>query len=87
MPFIVGSTRTRSELDAELARLAEDYFKQAFHGALKIQPQFHRVVPIGENVRNSMEVHPYKVPRRWSTQQAIVGCAGLHLPQAERADR
>jgi ferredoxin len=61
MPFIVGIYEEQiGRLDAELARLAEDYFKQAFSQALKIQPQFHRVVPIGENVRNSMEVHPYE---------------------------
>ena len=61
MPFIVGIYEEQvGRLDEELARLVEDYFQRAFVQALKVQPQFHRVVPIGENVRNSMEVHPYE---------------------------
>lgn len=61
MPFIVGFYEEQvGKFDEELARLAEDYFQQAFIQALKVQPQFHRVVPIGENIRNSMEVHPFE---------------------------
>jgi electron transport complex protein RnfB len=61
MPFIVGIYEMQAgSIDAELARLTEDYFREAFVEALKVQPPFHRVIPVGESVRNSMEVHPYE---------------------------
>ncbi len=61
MPFIVGIYENQvGSMDEELARLAEDYFQQAFGEALKVKPQFHRVIPVGESVRNSMEVHPHE---------------------------
>jgi ferredoxin len=61
MPFIVGIYENQvGSMDKELARLAEDYFQQAFVPALKVQPPFHRVIPVGESVRNTMEIHPYE---------------------------
>jgi ferredoxin len=61
MPFIVGIYENQvGSMDKELARLAEDYFQQAFVQALKVQPPFHRVIPVGESVRNTMEIHPYE---------------------------
>jgi Pyruvate/2-oxoacid:ferredoxin oxidoreductase delta subunit len=61
MPFVVGIYEMQgNSIDVELAQLAEAYFQQAFGAALSIKPQFHRIVPIGENIRNSMEVHPYE---------------------------
>jgi electron transport complex protein RnfB len=61
MPFVVGIYEMQVDtIDRELAQLVEVYFQQAFGEALHVQPQFHRVVPIGENVHNSMEVHPYE---------------------------
>jgi len=61
MPFIVGFYEMQvGSMDKELARLAEDYFQQAFIHALKVQPPFHRVIPVGESVRNTMEIHPYE---------------------------
>jgi electron transport complex protein RnfB len=61
MPFVVGIYEMQVDtIDRELAQLVETYFQQAFGEALRVQPQFHRVVPIGEYVRNSMEVHPYE---------------------------
>lgn len=61
MPFVVGIYEMQvGTIDQELARLVEEYFKQAFGKALSMQPQFHRVIPVGESVRNSMEVHPYE---------------------------
>lgn len=61
MPFVVGIYEMQVDtIDKELAQLVETYFQQAFSEALKVEPQFHRVIPIGESVRNSMEVHPYE---------------------------
>jgi ferredoxin len=61
MPFVVGIYEMQtSRLDAELARLFEEYFQTAFRKALAIQPPFQRVVPIGESVRSDLSVAPYE---------------------------
>ncbi len=61
MPFVVGIYEAQAgRIDAELARLFEDYFQGAFHQLLAIQPQVHRVVPVNENVRLGMEIRPFE---------------------------
>lgn len=61
MPFVVGIYEMQiGSLDVELASLVEDYFEKAFGEALRVKPQFHRVIPISESVRNTMEVHPFE---------------------------
>jgi Pyruvate/2-oxoacid:ferredoxin oxidoreductase delta subunit len=61
LPFVVGIYEMQvGNLDAELAQLFEDYFKGAFTQVHKVSPQFHRVIPIGESVRNNMEIHPFE---------------------------
>ncbi|HEY9075307.1 MAG TPA: 4Fe-4S binding protein [Anaerolineaceae bacterium] len=70
MPFVVGIYEAQGDrIDAELARLFEDYYHQAFGNALKIQPQVHRVIPVGETIRNDMEVHPFE-----SVTAIVDGC-------------
>jgi ferredoxin len=61
LPFVVGIYEMQvNSMDAELAALFERYFMQAFGETLRVKPQVHRVIPIGESVRNSMEVHPFE---------------------------
>ena len=61
MPFAVGIYEMQHHtMDAELARLFEDYYLQAFHQALVMQPQLHRVIPVGESVPVRLEVRPYE---------------------------
>jgi electron transport complex protein RnfB len=61
MPFVVGIYEAQvGRVDAELARLFEDYYLQAFGQMLTTQPAFHRVVPIGESIRMDMEVQPFE---------------------------
>ncbi len=61
MPFVVGIYEAQiGRIDAELARLFEDYYRQAFRQMLAIQPTYHRVVPVGESVRVDMEIRPYE---------------------------
>jgi electron transport complex protein RnfB len=61
MPFVVGFYEEQGAvMDIELAQLFEDYFKQVFGQVLKVEPQLHRVIPVGETVRNDMEVHPFE---------------------------
>jgi electron transport complex protein RnfB len=61
MPFIVGFyERQFSTMDAELARLFEDYYRQTFGKALTAQPPVHRIIPVGKTVQNDMEVRPFE---------------------------
>jgi Na+-translocating ferredoxin:NAD+ oxidoreductase subunit B len=61
MPFVVGIYEAQAgRMDAELAALFETYFKSAFGRALEIQPQVHRVIPVGESIPNTMEVQPFE---------------------------
>jgi len=61
IPFVVGIYENQNEhIDAEFAQLFEDYYIQAFGQVMQIEPTFHRVVPIRENVRNDMEVQPFE---------------------------
>ncbi len=61
MPFVVGIYEMQvNKMDAELARLFEDYFQSTFREMLAVKPQFHRVIPVKETIRNTMEVHPFE---------------------------
>jgi electron transport complex protein RnfB len=61
MPFVVGIYEMQvARLDAELARLFEDYYQQAFGEALGTSPTFHRVIPVGESVRADVEIWPFE---------------------------
>lgn len=61
MPFVVGIYEMQvNRMDAELAQLFEDYFQSTFREMLAVKPQFHRVIPVKETIRNSMEVHPFE---------------------------
>jgi ferredoxin len=61
MPFVVGIYEMQAgTIDQELAWLFEDYYRQAFGEILKIEPQFHRVIPVEESVQNNMEIRPFE---------------------------
>lgn len=61
LPFVVGIYEAQvGRIDAEMAQLFEVYFQKSFRSALKIQPQYHRVIPVRETVKNDMEVRPYE---------------------------
>jgi Pyruvate/2-oxoacid:ferredoxin oxidoreductase delta subunit len=78
MPFVVGIYEEQvGAMDAELARLFEDYFKQ-FSQVLSIKPQVHRVIPVNETVRNPMEIRPFEsaaeivnAMQSWGVQDCI----------------
>ena len=58
-PFAVGFYKAQNtRLDTEFAQLVEAYIKQAFTSTLVEEPQFHRVIPIGETVPVSIDVQP-----------------------------
>lgn len=61
MPFVVGIYEAQGErIDAEMARLFENYYQKAFRGVLELKPQVHRVIPVGVSIKNTMEVQPYE---------------------------
>lgn len=61
MPFVVGIYEMQfSTMDADLARLFEDYYCQAFGKAMNAQPPVHRVIPVNKTVQMDVEVQPYE---------------------------
>ena len=61
MPFAVGIYEMQmTTMDAELARLFEDYYLKVFGQELAIEPAVHRVIPVNESVRMDMEVRPFE---------------------------
>jgi len=61
MPFVVGIYEMQLDrIDAELARLFEEYYHQAFGKELNVTPQVHRVIPVNESIRMDMEIQPYE---------------------------
>jgi len=61
LPFVVGIFEAQGDtIDAELARLFEDYYRQAFGQSLQVRPAVHRVVPVGESVRQGLETRPFE---------------------------
>jgi electron transport complex protein RnfB len=61
LPFVVGIYEDQLErLDGEMASLFEKYYHQAFGMALAIKPQVHRVVPVRESIKNTLEVRPFE---------------------------
>jgi ferredoxin len=62
LPFVVGiyENQVGDLMDAELARLFEDYYQRSFTKVLTMQPSVHRVVPVNENIKMDMEVAPYE---------------------------
>lgn len=61
MPFVVGIYEMQvGQIDHELAELFEAYYRQAFGQALSVQPQFHRVIPVGESIGGNLEIRPFE---------------------------
>lgn len=61
LPFIVGIYENQGTvIDAELAALFEEYYRQAFVRASAVEPQFHRVIPVNQSVSINIEIHPYE---------------------------
>ncbi len=61
MPFIVGIYELQiSRMDKDMAQLFEDYYKEAFHKSLNLQPSMQRVIPVEKAVQVGLEVLPYE---------------------------
>ena len=79
MPFVVGIYEMQiNRMDEEMARLFEDYFQSSFRQMLTVKPQFHRVIPVNETIRNTMEIRPFEsaaeivdAMQSWGVQDCI----------------
>ena len=61
LPFVVGIYEMQvASLDAEMARMFEDYYHLAFGASLGIKPQVHRVIPVGQSLQAGTEIQPYE---------------------------
>ena len=61
LAFVVGIYEHQIKtIDAEMARLFEDYFQQAFGQAIGDQPAVHRVIPVGESIEAGIEIRPFE---------------------------
>jgi len=61
LPFVVGIYELQTgKMDETFARLFEDYYQQAFAKMTSVEPKFHRVVPVGETIRNDMSIEPFE---------------------------
>jgi electron transport complex protein RnfB len=62
MPFVVGVYEGQlARMDAELARLFEDYYQES-HGRVIVStaPSVHRVIPVDQAIPSGTEVFPYE---------------------------
>jgi Na+-translocating ferredoxin:NAD+ oxidoreductase subunit B len=88
LPFVVGIYEFQAgRIDAELARLFEDYYQQTYRRALSMQPPAHRVIPLNASLRQDIDVRPFesaaelvRSARAWGVtdcicrkQQALLG--------------
>jgi electron transport complex protein RnfB len=79
LPFVVGIYENQiGRLDAELARLFEDYYQKAFKQVLVVEPAVHRIIPVNESVRMDMEIRPFEsateiiaAAQAWGVQDCI----------------
>ena len=61
LPYVLGFYENQgSRIDADLAQRIEDYFQAGFASAMSIQPQVHRVIPVGKTIPNTLEIRPYE---------------------------
>jgi electron transport complex protein RnfB len=61
IPFAVGFYENQgSTIDAELASLVEQYFREGLSRGLSPSPPLHRVIPIGESIEGGIEIQPYE---------------------------
>jgi len=70
LPFVVGIYEFQcSTMDAEFARLFEDYYRQVFARAINDGPPVHRVIPVDRTIQVDMEVRPYE-----SAAEIVAAC-------------
>ncbi len=61
MPFVVGFyERQNGKIDKEFAELFEDYYHEAFHEIMMVNPSVHRVIPVEKTIPVNIDVMHYE---------------------------
>ena len=61
MPFVVGFyERQNGNIDKEFAELFEEYYHEAFHKIMMVDPSVHRVIPVERTIPVNINVMPYE---------------------------
>ncbi len=61
MPFVVGFyERQNGKIDKEFAELFEEYYHEAFHEIMMVNPSVHRVIPVEKTIPVNIDVMPYE---------------------------
>ena len=61
MPFVVGFYEEQlPRMDAELALLFEEYYREAQGAFTRYAPAVHRVLPVGEAIPADIKIYPYE---------------------------
>ena len=61
MPFIVGIYEMQAgHIDHQLAERFEAYYQRTFVDTVRVEPSFHRVLPVQETINVEMEVQPFE---------------------------
>jgi ferredoxin len=61
IPFVVGFYEAQlPRMDAELATLFEEYYRETGGGMAGDAPPLHRVIPVGEAICHELEVSPHE---------------------------
>jgi len=60
-PFVVGFYEGQlSRMDAEMAELFEQYFRETKGGILRDTPALHRIIPVEKAIPVQIAIHPYE---------------------------
>ncbi len=66
IPFIVGFyERQNAKIDAEFARLFEQYYRESLHKIMNVKPSVHRVIPVEKAIAVSIDIMPYQLASRY----------------------
>lgn len=60
-PFVVGFYEGQlPRLDAEMAKLFEEYFRETKGAILRDNPSLHRIIPVDKAIPMQVEIHPFE---------------------------
>ena len=60
-PFVVGFYEGQlPRMDAEMAQLFEQYYRETQGGILRDTPALHRIIPVGRAIPLQVDIHPFE---------------------------
>lgn len=74
IPFVVGFyERQNAKIDREFAELFEQYYHEAFHQVMIVNPSVHRVIPVEKTIPVNIDVMPYEKASNYLEQAEAWG--------------